>query len=263
MMRQTVVTFRLSSFAHGSPRAWRSPSSTPKMERTDGRPRWPVCLRDGRLLLCCALPRRAVFGETNQPDGEQYRGQHSDALFLRSRSKSGVGQGWRSLQTHTCNCPRRNARKRELIGVASCRGCGFRGEEGGSSPVDVESSPRGRTASLVPEESLRRPLRESALATAKSEPPSRAPKQRDQASKSPRNSGFSSAESAPLAEGLSTASRQTSGVQSDEGAGVRQGSRRARKVKSSSLRRSGAEPKGKTKRQVGDLSRRRHGHAFA
>ncbi len=89
------------------------------------------------------------------------------------------------------------------------------------SPVDVESSPRGRILpSLVPEESLRRPLRDSAPTPPESEPPSRAPKRRDQASKSPRNSGFSSAESAPLAEGLSTASRQTSRVQSDEGAGV-------------------------------------------
>jgi hypothetical protein len=36
----------------------------------------PVCLRDRRLLLCCALPRRVVFGEKNQPDGERYRGRH-------------------------------------------------------------------------------------------------------------------------------------------------------------------------------------------
>ena len=29
-----------------------------------------------RLLLCCDLPRKVVFGETNQPNGERYRGQH-------------------------------------------------------------------------------------------------------------------------------------------------------------------------------------------
>jgi hypothetical protein len=40
------------------------------------RPRWPVCLRDNRLLLCCALPRKVGFGETNQPNGQWYRGQH-------------------------------------------------------------------------------------------------------------------------------------------------------------------------------------------
>ena len=89
------------------------------------------------------------------------------------------------------------------------------------SPVDVASSPRGRILpSLAPDEPLHRPLQDAALTTAEFDPPSRAPKRRDQASKSPRNSGFSSAESAPLAERLSTASRQTSSVQSDEGAGV-------------------------------------------
>jgi hypothetical protein len=89
------------------------------------------------------------------------------------------------------------------------------------SPVDVESSPGGRILpSLVPEESLRRTLRDAAPTAAEPDPPSRAPKRRDQASKSPRNSGFSSAANAPLADGLSPKSRQPSNVQSDEGAGV-------------------------------------------
>jgi hypothetical protein len=116
---------------------------------------------------------------------------------------------------------------RESHRVASAA---FEAKKVDPSPVDVAaSSPRGRILpSLVPDESLRRPLRESALTTAESEPPSRAPKRpsvqtlkgRDQASKSPRNSGFSSDENAPLAERLSTASRHPSGVQSDDGAGV-------------------------------------------
>ena len=97
------------------------------------------------------------------------------------------------------------------------------------SPTDVASSPKGRILpSLVPDEPLRRPLRDAALTTAESDPPSRAPKRpsvrtlkgEDQTSKLPRNSSFSSAENAPLAERLSTKSRQTSSVQSDEGAGV-------------------------------------------
>ena len=89
------------------------------------------------------------------------------------------------------------------------------------SPVDVESSPGGRILpSLVPEESLRRTLQDAAPTAAESDPPSRAPKRRDQASKSPRNSGFSSAANAQLADGLSPKSRQPSNVQSDEGAGV-------------------------------------------
>ena len=75
------------------------------------------------------------------------------------------------------------------------------------SPTDVGSSPKGRILpSLVPDEPLRRPLRDVALTTAKSDPPSRAPKRPsaralkrlDQASNSLRNSGFPSAESAPL-----------------------------------------------------------------
>ena len=89
------------------------------------------------------------------------------------------------------------------------------------SPTDVASSPKGRILpSLVPDEPLRRPLRDATLTTAESEPPSRPPKRRDQASKSPRSSGLSSAENAPLAEGLSTKSPQTSNAQSDGGTGV-------------------------------------------
>ena len=97
------------------------------------------------------------------------------------------------------------------------------------SPTDVASSPMGRILpSLVPDEPLRRPLRDAALTTAESDPPSRVPKRpsvrtlkgKDQTSKLPRNSSFSSDENAPLAERLSTKSRQTSSVQSDEGAGV-------------------------------------------
>ena len=93
------------------------------------------------------------------------------------------------------------------------------------SPTDVVSSPKGRILpSLVPDEPLRRPLRDVALTTAESDPPSRAPKRpsaraskgKDQTS----NSTFSSGESAPLAERLSTASRQTFSVKSDEGASV-------------------------------------------
>jgi hypothetical protein len=98
----------------------------------------------------------------------------------------------------------------------------FEAKEVDQSPVDVAAShPMRRILpSLIADEPSRRPLRDAALTTAESEPPSRAPQRRDQASKPPRNSGFSSAESAPLAERLSTASRQTSSVQSDEGVGV-------------------------------------------
>ena len=98
----------------------------------------------------------------------------------------------------------------------------FEAKEVDQSPVDVAAShPRGRILpSLIADEPLRRPLRDAALTTAESDSPSRAPKRRDQASKSPRNSGFSSDENAPVAERLATKSHRTSSVQSDEGAGV-------------------------------------------
>jgi hypothetical protein len=101
------------------------------------------------------------------------------------------------------------------------------------SPVDVAaSSPKGRILpSLLPEESLRRPLRDAALTRAESDQPSRVPKRpavrtlngKDRASRLPQNSSFSSAENAPVAEGLSTKSHRTSSGQSDEGVGVSRG----------------------------------------
>ena len=98
------------------------------------------------------------------------------------------------------------------------------------SPVDAAASlPMGRILqSLLPDEPLRRPLRDASLSAAKSDPHTRVPKRpsartlkgKDQASKLPRNSSSSCDENAPLAERLSTKSHQTSGTQSDEGAGV-------------------------------------------
>ena len=78
----------------------------------------------------------------------------------------------------------------------------FEAKEVDEFPVDVAAShPMRRILpSLIADEPSRRPLRDCALATAESEPPSRAPKRRD----------------APLAERLSTASRQTSSVEPDE-----------------------------------------------
>ena len=133
------------------------------------------------------------------------------------------------------------------------------------SPVDVESSPGGRILpSLVPEESLRRTLRDAAPTAAESDPPSRPPKRRDQASKSPRNSGFSSAANAPLADGLSPKSRQPSNVQSDEGAGVSprvETTEQSQVVGDSGGLALGAKARRRDKGR--DLSRRRRGQAFA
>ncbi len=94
------------------------------------------------------------------------------------------------------------------------------------SPTDVASRPKGRILpSLVPDEPLCRPLRDAALTTAESVPPSRAPKRpsmrklkgKDQTSRLPQNSRFLSDENAPLAERLSTKARQPLSVKTDEG----------------------------------------------
>ena len=99
------------------------------------------------------------------------------------------------------NKPRQGAFDRELHRAAAAA---FEAKEVDEFPVDVGAShPMRRILpSLIADEPSRRPLRDCALATAESEPPSRAPKRRD----------------APLAERLSTASRQTSSVEPDEGA---------------------------------------------
>jgi hypothetical protein len=143
------------------------------------------------------------------------------------------------------------------------------------SPVDVAAStPKGRILpSLLPEESLRRPLGDAALTTAESDPPSRAPrrpsrpsvqtsKSKDQTSRLPRNSSFSSAESAPVAERLSTASRQPSRVRPDEGAGVspRDPTRAPKLLKTPAVWRCAPR---QNKATGGDRSRRRQGQALA
>ena len=105
----------------------------------------------------------------------------------------------------------------------------FAAKQADPSPTEVASSPQGRILpSLVPDDSLRRMLQDAALTTAESDPSSRAPKRppvrtskgKDQKSRLLRNSGVSSGDDPPLVERLSTTSRQTASVQSDDGAGV-------------------------------------------
>ena len=97
------------------------------------------------------------------------------------------------------------------------------------SIASTAGDPRGRVLpGLVPDEPLRRPLRDAAPTPADSEPPSRAPKRaavrtlegKDQTSRLPRNSSFSSDGNAPLAERSSTKSHRAASVQSDDGAGA-------------------------------------------
>ena len=95
--------------------------------------------------------------------------------------------------------------------------------------VDVAASnPKGRILqSLVPDEPLRRPLRDASFPAAESDPTTRAPKRppvrppkaRDQTSKPPRNSE-SPSDSTPLADRLSAMSRRPSSVRPEGGTGV-------------------------------------------
>ena len=100
-----------------------------------------------------------------------------------------------------------------------------------SSPVDVAPShPRGRILpSLVSDGPWHRLLEDALVPAKESERPSRAPKRppsvrvlkrASQASKSPRNSSFSSEEHTPSAERPSTNAQQTFSMQSDEGVGA-------------------------------------------
>ncbi len=101
--------------------------------------------------------------------------------------------------------------------------------ETSNQPVDVATShPKGRILqSLVPEEPLRRQLRDASSSASTSDPTSRAqkrppvrtPKGKDQTSKSPRNLESLSDQTAPLVDNLSNASRQSTGVPPDEGTG--------------------------------------------
>jgi hypothetical protein len=106
----------------------------------------------------------------------------------------------------------------------------FEAKKVDQSPVGVAASyPKGRILpSLVADEPLRHLLRDASLSTAESEPTSRPLKRPSvrplkggaQASKPPRNSGSSSAESTPLADRLSAGSLQPSSARRDEGIGV-------------------------------------------
>ena len=149
-------------------------------------------------------------------------------MFLRSSSKSGVGQGWRPHQIQTRNRPKPGPRKHDLIGSRNVPRLRRSMPRRRIRPL-LMWHPRQRAESfpsLVPDESLRRTLQDAAPTPTESDPPSRAPKRppvrppkrRDQASKSPRrNPGFSSDENAPLAESASTTSQQTASAQSVDG----------------------------------------------
>jgi hypothetical protein len=191
-----------------------------------------IVSRNGRLLhvaLCLAK----LSSGTNQPNGEGLRGQ--PRTTLRRAIPSFTVEVRRRPRLATTSHPdvpssvtkppqaafdRASDRARAAAFGASIDG----------SPVDVPSRPRGRILpSLVPDEPRHRLLEDAPVPATESERSSPAPKrpsvraleQGAQASKSPRNSRFSSEEHVPLsAERPSTNPQLTSSMQSDEGAGA-------------------------------------------
>jgi hypothetical protein len=194
--------------------------------------------RDGQFVsamvascFCCALPRKVGFGETNQPYGQAVsrttlrRAVPSFTVEVRRRPRLATTSNPDVQSTETKSPQAGFDRESHRASAAA-----FGAKKVDRSPVDVAaSSPKGRILpSLLPEESLRRPLRDAALTRAESDQPSQVPRRpavrtlngKDRASRLPQNSSFSSAENAPVADGLSTKSHRTSSEQSDEGAGV-------------------------------------------
>ena len=184
---------------------------------------------NGRLKHCCTLPRK-MYLETTQPERRAVarttlrRGIPSFTVEVRRRPRLATTSNPNAPSSETR--PPQAAFDRESSRAAAAA---F-GAKMDSSPVDVAPShPRGRILpSLVPDEPRHRLLEDAPVSAADSEPPSRAPKRPlgralkrgDQASKSRRNSSFSSGENAPLAERSSTNSQRTSSVQSDVEAGA-------------------------------------------
>ena len=190
------------------------------------RPKWPVCLGDTSPI---ALLRFASQGRLRRDESAEWwaaprttlrRAVPSFTVEVRRRPRLATTSNRDAQSSETSSSPAGLDRESHRAAAAT-----FSAKKLDQSSGAVASSPRGRILpSLVPDESLRRMLRDAAPASAESDPPSRAPKRtskgKDQASRLPRNLRFSSEESAPLAERLSTKSRRTASVQSDEEARV-------------------------------------------
>jgi hypothetical protein len=194
--------------------------------------RGPGCFPQWSPIACCTLPHEIVFGDESaerrgleeQPRTTLRRAIHSFTVEVRRRPRlvTNSNPDAQSSETRSAQA----AFDRESSGAAAAA---F-GANIDSSPVDVAPSrPRGRILpSLVPDEPRHRLLEDAPVPATDSERPSRAPKRPlvrarkrgDQASKSPRNSAFSSEEHAPSAERPSTNSQRPSSMQSDEGAGA-------------------------------------------
>src|SRR5271157_2989141 len=172
---------------------------------------------NNRLLLCCVLPRKVVLGETNRPNREGVsrttlrRTVPSFTVEVRRRPRLAATSSPNVQLLETRPPPAAFDRESHPAEAAAI------GAKKTDQPsVDV-SAPKGRILpSLVADEPLGRLLRDASLSATESEPTSRAPKRpsvrpikgRAHTSKPPRSSESSPAESTPLADELSAASRQ-------------------------------------------------------
>jgi hypothetical protein len=183
-------------------------------------------------IACCTLPHEIVYGDESaerrglegQPRTMLRRAIPSFTVEVRRRPRLATTSNPDVQSSETR--PAQAAFDRESSGAAAAAS----GAKMDRSPVDVAPShPRGRILpSLVPDEQRHRLLEDAPVPATDSERPSRTPKRPsvraqkrgDQASKSPRNSRFSSEEHAPSAERPSTNSQRPSSMQSDEGVGA-------------------------------------------
>jgi hypothetical protein len=141
---------------------------------------------------------------------------------VRHRPRWATAAKTDAQSSETKSAPAAFERESQRAAVAA-----FGARDADRSLVDVMAShPRGRILpSLVSDERWHRLLEDASVSAADSEPPSRAPKRPaarapkggDQASESPKTSGFSSGGNVSLAARSSTKSHRTSREQSDEG----------------------------------------------
>jgi hypothetical protein len=189
------IVFRNDGLLHVAPYLAKLSSGT-------NQPNGEGLARQPRTMLRRAIPsftvevrRRPRLATTSKPDVQSSETKPPQAAFDRAADR----------------------------GAAAAFGANIDG-----SPVDVAPSrPKGRILpSLVPDEPRRRLLEDAPVPATDSQRPSRAPKRPSvralkrgaQASKSPRNSTFSSEE--PSAERPSTNSQRTSSMQPEEGTGA-------------------------------------------
>ena len=177
-------------------------------------------------------------------------------MFLRSSSKSGVGQGWRPHQSDAQSSETRSTQARFDRESQRASAAAFRAKKADPSLVDVASAPKGRILPrLVPDESLRRTLQDAAPTHTESD--HLLGRQSDRRCGRQRE-GIKH----PNRRGGTRDSRLTKTRRWLRARRPRHTKRPARNQLTGAFAK-GAERKGKAKTQDHDLSRQRQGEAFA